>query len=159
MDNVDSIKSIFTTYKQQLLFLNKRRTLFNTTLPSNNDKENDILEACAAPNSPAYSSPDPPLIGQTAPEKMQVSSSSHVQMPLVDVTTNQSIPPHMDTDTTSKSTAQLPLPNDYPIPTLPSSLLKDIENGDMLKFNPHCKNRQILIDAIFHDLTTSYNIW
>ncbi|CAF4159597.1 unnamed protein product, partial [Adineta steineri] len=40
----------------------------------------------------------------------------------------------------------------YNIPSLPNNLIKDIEDGDMIRFGPHFSNRQILIDAVSYDL-------
>ncbi|CAF4802308.1 unnamed protein product [Rotaria magnacalcarata] len=49
-------------------------------------------------------------------------------------------------------------PNNYKIPPLPKVLIKDIEDGILEKFGPHCANRQILIDAIIYDLLDQYNL-
>ena len=52
----------------------------------------------------------------------------------------------------------LPFPDEYKLPPLPDALIKDIENGNLEKFGPHCANRQILIDAIAYDLIEKYNL-
>ena len=39
------------------------------------------------------------------------------------------------------------------------TLLLNIDRGDLSKFNNHCRNRQILMDTLFFDLTTNYNLW
>jgi hypothetical protein len=49
-------------------------------------------------------------------------------------------------------------PEEYIVPTLPQSLMKDIENGLIQKFGPHCSNRQVLIDAVCHDLCSKFNL-
>ncbi|CAF4195511.1 unnamed protein product [Adineta steineri] len=50
-------------------------------------------------------------------------------------------------------------PDEYSVPSLPSSLIKDIEDGALYKFGPHYSNRQILIDAISYDLIENYKLF
>ena len=52
----------------------------------------------------------------------------------------------------------LTFPDQYVIPTLPNSLLEDIEAGTIHKFAPHHTNRQVLIDTIAYDLINKYNL-
>ncbi|CAF4393012.1 unnamed protein product, partial [Rotaria magnacalcarata] len=52
-----------------------------------------------------------------------------------------------------------PFQDDYKIPSLPNAVIKDIEQGKLEKFGPHCANRQILIDAIVYDLRDNYNLF
>ena len=44
MNIVDSIKSIFPKYKQQLLFLRERKKLFDSSATFDHNKENEIVE-------------------------------------------------------------------------------------------------------------------
>ena len=44
MNSVDSIKSIFPKYKQQLLFLRERKKLFDSSATFDDNKENEIVE-------------------------------------------------------------------------------------------------------------------
>ena len=46
----------------------------------------------------------------------------------------------------------------YVIPSLPQALIKDVEQGILHKFGPHCSNRQILIEAVAFDLIDKYNL-
>ncbi|CAF4634726.1 unnamed protein product, partial [Rotaria magnacalcarata] len=52
-----------------------------------------------------------------------------------------------------------PFQDDCKIPSLPDAVIKDIEQGKLEKFGPHCANRQILIDAIVYDLLDNYNLF
>lgn len=49
-------------------------------------------------------------------------------------------------------------PDSYKIPPLPNGLVKDVEDGSVAKFGPHCTNRRILIDAVVHDLIDKYSL-
>jgi hypothetical protein len=49
-------------------------------------------------------------------------------------------------------------PDKYIIPSLPNSLIKDIEDGHLKKFSPHFSNRQISVDIIAHDLINKHKL-
>jgi hypothetical protein len=49
-------------------------------------------------------------------------------------------------------------PEEYTIPPLPNSLLKDVEEGALRTFGPHYANRQILVDAVAFDLIGNYKL-
>ena len=49
-------------------------------------------------------------------------------------------------------------PERYIMPPLPHSLIKDIETRALNKFGPRYSNRQILIDAVDHDLIDQYKL-
>ena len=54
--------------------------------------------------------------------------------------------------------ATLPFSDIYQIPLLPIALIKDVQDGILDKFRPHCSNRQILIDTVAYDLIENYNL-
>lgn len=49
-------------------------------------------------------------------------------------------------------------PDDYKVPSLPSGLMKDVNDGVLTKFGPHCAYRRILIDGIADDIIHNYNL-
>ncbi|CAF4307488.1 unnamed protein product, partial [Adineta steineri] len=69
----------------------------------------------------------------------------------------------MENSTTDEflTTAGVPssFPDVYEVPVLPKALLKDIKGGNLKSFGPHCQGRQILIDAVVHDLIENYNLF
>ncbi|CAF2628893.1 unnamed protein product [Rotaria sp. Silwood2] len=50
-------------------------------------------------------------------------------------------------------------PDKYVIPPMPNALAKDIQEGALYKFGPHCSNRQILIECIVDDMISQYNLF
>ncbi|CAF0900626.1 unnamed protein product [Didymodactylos carnosus] len=157
MNNVDSIKSIFPKYKQQLLFLRERKKLFDDSATYDENKENESAkqQTVLTSNSTLFSD-DIPIISST-PNNTQMSN--HIQELSISETSTQEIDILSNPNVTNDSVQKSSLPEDYRLSSLPASLLKDIDNGDLSKFNNHCKNRQILLDTLFFDLTNNYNIW
>ena len=151
MSTLDSIKSFFPKYKQQLLFLREREKLFAGDPEMNDNKENEVLEKCSVVT------PDPVI----PPKNTSVVSSvtTNPQEATIDESSIHEITIERTPDPISDFRPKTVLPDEYPIPSLPLSLLNDIDRGDLSKFNNHCRNRQILIDAVFFDLTTGYNLW
>lgn len=151
MSTLDSAKTFFPKYKQQLLFLREREKLFAADPTMDDNNENEIHGGSSIvtpePISPPSSTPITPSLMIDIREKSIDQSSIH------DITTEQSSDSIMDIETKAR------LPDEYSIPSLPLSLLNDIDRGDLSKFNNHCKNRQILMDTLFFDLTTKYNLW
>ena len=157
MDNVDGIKSIFPKYKQQLLFLRERERLFNLSSALNENKENEIVTLDTSHSSSYLANSISMDVVASTPKKTQSSYDVHRSSPVKPLT--HEIPVLLSPNVIGDCSSKIPLLDSYRLNSLPSSLLKDIDSGDLSKFNSHCKNRQILIDAVFYDLTTNYNIW
>ena len=157
MNDTESIKSIFPILKQQLLFLRERKKVFDEPSTTDANKENETIveptkHFICDPNSSSDQTID------TSSNFENAFLSFHSQDPsLCDVTNTHEASTEKKLSGTSSS--RLPLPEIYHLPFLPSSLVNDIENGDLSKFNNHCKNRKILLDEILRDLTKNYNIW
>lgn len=128
MDSVEKIGTVIPKLKYQLIFLKERESLL------------------AMFNSDTM---------KTTDQFSTTTSVSTVSMPM-----DQSR--LVDDPTYSQSTVDrndsIPFPDKYIIPQVPNSLLKDIEDGLLNKFGPHYSNRQILIDAIVHDLIEQYKL-
>lgn len=147
MNNVDSIKSVFPKYKQQLLFFREREKLFAGSATFDDNKEDEIIEQHTSITSVSALSSDDVADSSSIPKNTQmpmdieessISESSMQEINIVRSSTDAN-------DYLLKSS----LPDDYRLSILPPSLLNEIDNGDQSKFNNHCKNRQILLDAFF----------
>ena len=151
VSTLDSVKTFFPKSKEQLLFLREREKLFAADPKVDDINENEIHGGSSIvtlhPISPPSSAPISPSLMTHILEKPIDQSSIH------DITTDQSSDSIMDVETKAR------LPYEYLIPSLLLSLLKDIGRGDLSKFNNHHRNRQILMDTLFFDLTTKYNLW
>lgn len=159
MNDNESIKSIFPTLKQQLLFLRERRNLFDDLSTKDTNKENEtVSELTRSFITDIKPSSNESICASSSPKTIIPVIHSQ-DSSLCDVTNTLEISIENKSNLDITPPARLPLPDHYLLPLLPPSLLNDIENGDLSKFNSHCKNRQILLDVIFHDLTERYNIW
>ena len=157
MNNVDGIKSIFPKYKQQLLFLRERERVFDASSTLNGNKENETMPQYTIPSSSCAVHSIGMAVAASTPKETQSSYDVHESHP--DETLPHEIPLLRSPNVIRDCSSKIPLPDTYRLNCLPSSLLDDIDSGDLSKFNSHCKNRQVLVDAIFYDLTTNYNIW
>jgi hypothetical protein len=128
MDTVERIGTILPKLKYQLIFLKERESLLTET--------NLHPVVAAISTSPVHS--------------ISIASIS----PLQAGTDNSAV---LDQAKTAEIHIQR-FPDQYIIPTLPKSLLNDIENGYLQKFGPHFSNRQVLIDAIVHDLIDQHKL-
>lgn len=157
MSNVDGIRSIFPKYKQQLLFLRERERLFDASSTFNDNKENESVTQDLIPSSSCAGNALDVAVAASTLQRNQSSYDAHESNP--DETLALEIPLLRSPSVMRDCSSTIPLPDSYRLNSLPSSLLKDIDSGDLSKFNSHCKNRQILIDALFYDLTINHNIW
>ncbi|CAF1056601.1 unnamed protein product [Rotaria magnacalcarata] len=134
MDSVEKIISLMPKFKYQLLFLKEREKLFS-------QNNGDLVQT---------------LDSSSVSQNLNVSSSSstsvsdHASKSLTDSVTSVS-----DSSLSGSEVTEL-FPNKYTIPSLPNGLLKDVQDGALAKFGPHCSNRQILIECIVNDLINKY---
>lgn len=151
MSTLDSAKTFFPKYKQQLLFLREREKLFTADPQMEDNNENEVHGGSSIVTPDPIS---PPSDTSIIPSLMtDIREESIDQSSIHDITTGQSSDSIINVETKAR------LPDEYSISSLPLSLLNDIDRGDLSKFNNHCKNRQILMDTLFFDLTTKYNLW
>jgi hypothetical protein len=128
MDTVEKIGTVLPKLKYQLMFLKEREVLMTEI------SLHPIVPASAT--SPVHS----------------VSAAS-----ILPLETRTDDCASLDRVATVEMHRQS-FPDQYIIPTLPNSLLKDIESGHLHKFGPHFSNRQILIDTIVHDLIDQHKL-
>ncbi|CAF1362987.1 unnamed protein product [Adineta steineri] len=136
MSNVERISTVIPTFKQQLLFLKEREKLFQTN--------NGI-----SINSSGSSSSSSTNLNSSS-SSIESISNNLFSKSLDQSTSDQSFDEQMIKQT---------FPDKYIIPPLPDAVLKDIEEAALHKFGPHCSNRQILVDAVAHDLISNYKIF
>ncbi len=175
MSSVERISQLIPKFKQQLIFLEEREKLFrkidNDSIPcdgllSNTSTISKTL-ACTSTNSQTLA------CTSTNSQTLACTSTNSQTLPVVSINsisssstylakTNLSSTIFIDNSTPDQSAvgADIPLsfPDVYQIPSLPNTLVKDIEAGILDNFGPHFHGRQILIDAVVHDLIENYNL-
>ncbi|CAF1479913.1 unnamed protein product, partial [Rotaria sordida] len=134
MNSVEKITTLFTKLKQQLLFLKECEKLFT----ANDDNSISSIDSSSV-DPTNYNPPSSPI-------ELRINSS-----------TNDDTNDHVLDEVPVKQEMNLFFLDEYIIPTLPNSLLPDIETGALHKFGPHHTNRPILIDIIIHDLVEKYH--
>lgn len=136
MNSMDKISTLIPKFKQQLAFLSEREKLFK--------KSNENVTQAADPSS----MPSTNCNLSSASESVSGSTSD------VSICNTSS---ESDQSTSAKEINEL-FPEKYIIPPLPNSLVKDIQEGTLNKFGPHCSHRQILIELVVYDLINTYNL-
>jgi hypothetical protein len=152
-------------FKQQLIFLKEREKLFKTKDDSPNQfinsspissKNTDLLSISSTnSNLSTISSTNSNLSTISSANSDSSSSSQGANNDYSPKESMKSLP--VDQVLVHKDASVL-FPNEYTIPSVPNSLLKDIEEGALNTFGPHYSNRQILIDAVVFDLTQNYKL-
>jgi hypothetical protein len=153
MNNVERISTVIPTFKQQLLFLKEREKLFQT----NSDiSVQSVGSASFSSTNLNLSSSSTNLNLSSSSTNFNSSSSSieSISNHLFNESLNQSTSDQSFDEQKIKQT----FPDKYIIPLLPDAVVKDIEEAALHKFGPHCSNRQILIDAVAHDLINNYKV-
>jgi hypothetical protein len=128
MDTVEKIAAVIPKLKYQLIFLKERDALMSTAENSSTKSTDSLSMSLAA------------LPGSTSSVPLESNDYATLDQ-------SQTEQRHSD-----------PFPEKYIIPPLPSSLLKDIDDGSLHKFGPHFSNRQILIETIAHDLIDTHKL-
>ena len=134
MDSIDKIKTLFPKLKQQLLFLKEREKLFKVD-------ENNLLSSIDS--------------SSITPTNSNLHSSIES---VIELSTNDDMNDQLLQEVPFEQKMNVFFPNEYIIPTLPNSLLQDIETGALHKFGSHHTNRQVLVDTITYDLISKYSL-
>jgi hypothetical protein len=139
MNDMDLLKPFKLSYKNQIMFLKEREKLFLSKTIPEKPKLSPI-------------SNDPPLLIIDENE----SEAVEIENELIQSSANFS------SSTTTVSTKYLeeekPFPDPYLLPTLPNQINDAITFKQMVKFEKLCNYRSVVIDAVFHDLKTNYNL-
>ncbi len=154
MNNVERISTIIPKFKQQLLFLEEREKLFGP---------NRILTECDDSSTIITITPQSSSIITNASQSLSVITSNSPSSIIDTESSTDCLPKSFTNNSTSDqcdngANVDIPFPDQYDIPSVPNSLIKDIEDGALNKFGPHYSNRQILIDAITYDLLENYKL-
>lgn len=128
MNTVEKIATVIPKLKYQLIFLKERDALLSTA------------ESISTKSADSPSTSFATLPGSTSSVPME--SDDHDTL---------------DQSRTEQTHSDLFLEN-YVIPPLPCSLLKEIDDGSLHKFGPHFSNRQIFIETITHDLIDTHKL-
>ncbi|CAF3996188.1 unnamed protein product, partial [Adineta steineri] len=183
MNNVERISVIIPKFKQQLLFLEEREKLFRTDVAlieldgsSTSITTTQSSSIITIPRSSSFSTSTSQSSSFNTSTSQSSSFNTSTSQSFTATATNSPISiftNESSMDCLSKSPTNIFTPdrynNDtnihqlftdqYNIPSLPNNLIKDIEDGDMIKFGPHFSNRQILIDAVSYDLINNYKLF
>lgn len=155
LNSVERISRLIPKLKQQLVFLEEREKLLRGVENGLISCDGSLSNTSTIPKTPAFTAPN----AQTSPT-VSVNSQSLSSIYLSN--TNLSSTMSMNNLTTDQVIAAADVPSSFPdvyeIPILPKALLKDIEAGNLKSFGPHYQGRQILIDAVVHDLVENYNL-
>ena len=159
-------------FKQQLIFLEEHTKLFqkinDCSISGDNElsKEFTNCRSLVAASANILTSSPAPINYQSSASSLVDSQSSASSLinaqSSASISVNSQSPSFIRTNTTQADqstpdrTNGILFPKEYKIPVLPNELIKDIDNGKMETFGPHCTNRRILIDAISHDLFDAY---
>lgn len=147
MNNIERISQLIPKFKLQLIFLEEREKLFQNVNEYSIERGNSLSNASTVSQAPPNVSLD---------SLLSSSSSVSTNDSLSKITTND-LTFNEDSSNTDADSV-VPFPDVYQIPSLPNALIKDIQEGILDKFGPHCSNRQILIDAVSYDLIENYNL-
>ncbi|CAF1390607.1 unnamed protein product, partial [Didymodactylos carnosus] len=125
------IGNIFKTFKHQTKFLHERDRLFSASVLS------------SLTSTPPLSPLRPTTTQSPLPDYLDIDAQ-HIQ-DILDTTDQSNLTTAVLTtsDVTDIVKQKRSIPDDYSIPTLPSSLQEAIRNGDMKKFDNHCNHRSI----------------
>ncbi|CAF1501583.1 unnamed protein product [Adineta ricciae] len=147
LNSVERISSIIPKLKQQLIFLEEREKLFQQI----NDNSN-ASSISKTSQSISTSSQITPIASTNPITSASTFMTTTINLSLTSDDNSISHRSFRDPDALS------PLSDDYQVPPLPNVLTKDIEAGILTNFRPHCQGRQILVDAVVHDLIENYNL-
>ncbi|CAF1430473.1 unnamed protein product [Adineta steineri] len=155
LNNVERISQLILKLKQQLIFLEEREELFRKVDNGSISYDGSLFNISTISQTQIFTLPN----AQISPA---VSLNSKSPSSIYLSNTNFSSTMAIDNSTTDEflTAADAPsfFPDVYEVPVLPKALLKDIEGGNLKSFGPHCQGRQILIDAVIHDLIEKYNL-
>ncbi|CAF3813633.1 unnamed protein product [Rotaria sp. Silwood1] len=165
MNSVERISPLIPKFKQQLIFLEEREKLFKKIDDYSVQFDGSFSNASSNVQTSSVVSIDSlssSMISIDSQSSSMVSinsqSLSFVPAPTNGCLSNQRMENSRSDQYGVDADIFIPFPDNYKIPPLPNALIKDIENGIVEKFGPHCANRQILIDAVAYDLIEKYNL-
>ena len=154
MNNMERISTVIPTFKLQLLFLKEREKLFQT----NNNLSIQYAGSSSSTSSNLNSSSESfTNFDSTSNSSTNLNSSSSMEL-LSNSSLNESTNQSDSQQSLDEQEIKPSFPDKYVIPALPDAVLKDIEEGAVHKFGPHYSNRQVLVDAVAHDLMKNYKI-
>lgn len=140
MNDINLLKPFKLSYKHQIIFLKEREKLF--LLKTNQEKEKSASSS-TSDNSPLL------IIDENVSETLEIENESRHSPESLSSNT---------TTTETKSLEEKPFPDPYILPSLPSQVNDAINLKKIDKFEKLCNFLSIVIDTVFHDLKTNYNL-
>lgn len=157
MNSVERISLLIPSFKQHLIFLEEREKLFKH-FAADSMTSGDTLSKITTNRESLDSSSTDASASSTLLIGSQLSSFVHQNTSCVadslELSINNFAVDRSDRDMQVKTK----FPDDYKVPSLPSGLMKDVNDGVLTKFGPHCAYRRILIDGIADDIIHNYNL-
>ena len=152
MNSVERISTLIPSFKLQLIFLEERENLFKNIADYSIQGTDTSFKITTNDQSLNASTSTMVSIDSQSLSSTGLNTSSTADLPrlsIIDCAADR-----LNFDVSIDTT----FPDNYKIPSLPSGLIKDMQNDNVAKFGPHCTNRRILIDAVVHDLIHKYNL-
>jgi hypothetical protein len=147
MNSVERISQLIPKFKQQLIFLEEREKLFRKINDYPVEHDSSLSNATAISQTLSIVSTNSPSPSSSlVPTNNLLSKISTIDIDLI------------SDGSGAGADGTISFPDVYQIPLLPNALVKDIQDGILDKFGPHCSNRQVLIGAVAYDLIKNYNL-
>lgn len=140
MNDINLLKPFKLSYKHQIKFLKEREQLFVSK--TNQEQEKSALSP-TSDNSPLL------IIDENVSEAFEIENEPRYSPGRFS---------NKITATETKSFEEKPFPDSYVLPSLPSQVNDAINHKKIDKFEKLCNFRSIVIDTVFHDLKTNYNL-
>ncbi|CAF1503507.1 unnamed protein product [Adineta ricciae] len=158
---MERISTLIPKFKQQLIFLEEREKLLRKINDRTNSHDSESSDASTngqllgITTSTNYHT----LPTVSADRHSHSSSFMHANTARSEHSSDKSIGDSAADRSNSDPAGNTSFPEDYKMPVLPDALIKDVNDGNIVKFGPHCSNRRILIDAVVYDLINKYNLF
>ncbi|CAF1594663.1 unnamed protein product [Didymodactylos carnosus] len=138
----DSIKLVMPRFKDQLLFINKQRGLFEKENNAYNSSSKTIASFVEKFFSLTTTVKQNDLL---KPEDDNVELSHQLSLTVLSATTTE-------------FNIKKEFLDKYSLPNLPEHVQLSITNKQYDKFEKLCNYRQIIIDAVYNDITTTFRL-
>jgi hypothetical protein len=143
MNDMDLLKPFKLSYKNQIMFLKEREKLFSSKTieekPKSSSTSNDVTLSIIAE-------------GESECENEVIEFENELNQSSLNRTSS------ITTVSAKYLEEEKSIPNPYLLPTLPNQVNDAITLKQMDKFEKLCNFRSIVIDTVYHDLKTKYNL-
>ncbi|CAF1631194.1 unnamed protein product, partial [Rotaria magnacalcarata] len=137
LNSIERVSPLIPKFKQQLIFLEEYQKLFKKTDDRSaryDDSLSSVTANCEIPSDVLQNSQESSMVS------MNSSASSIVLVSTNDREPNEFMHSSRFNQSNVGVAISKPFQDDYKIPSLPNAVIKDIEQGKLEKFGPHCAN-------------------